>query len=74
LSNNQQRQKEMGLIKRQPGDRRWGIVVDFPLTDNLGNGVIYDRRSSNQRRRSIASLEDLPILFSEPPSVDFNQK
>ena len=62
----------MTLVKRQPGDRRWGMTVEFPLTDSLGNGVIYDRRSGLQRRRSIASLEDLLILFSELPSVDFD--
>jgi len=64
----------MGLVKRQPGDRRWGLAVEFPLTDHLGNRVIYDRRSGHQRRRAIATLEDLLIMFSQIPSIDPNQK
>jgi hypothetical protein len=64
----------MGLVKRQPGDRRWGIDVEFPLTDQLGNRVNYNRRNGNQRRCSIATVEDLLIIFSQIPSVDPNQK
>ena len=64
----------MGLVKRQPGDRRWGMAVEFPLTDHRGSQVIYDRRSGHQRRRSIATAEDLMIIFSQIPSIDPNQK
>ena len=64
----------MGLIKRQPGDRRWGMPVEFPLSDSFGNHVPHDRRSGGQRRRSTASLEDLLILFSQIPSIDPNQR
>jgi hypothetical protein len=66
--------KDMGLVKRQAGDRRWGMSVEFPLTDNLGNRIIHDRRSGGQRRRSIATLEDLIVLFSQLPSVDPEQQ
>jgi len=60
----------MGLIKRQPGERRWGLPVDFPLTDSGGLYVAYDRRRDSDRRKSPASLEDLLILFSQLPSED----
>ena len=60
----------MGLIKRQPGDRRWGMVVEFPMTDSNGVHVMRDRRSDVDRRKARASLEDLLILFSQAPSVD----
>jgi hypothetical protein len=63
----------MGLVEREPGDRRRGMAVNLPLTDILGDGVLYDRRSGTQRRRSSASPEDLLILFSELPSVDTDQ-
>jgi hypothetical protein len=64
----------MDLVKRQPGDRRWGMAMEFPLTDVLGNRVIYDRRSGSQRRRSTATLDDLAILFSQIFSNDHTQK
>ena len=63
----------MGLVEREPGDRRRGRAANFSLTDNCGDGVIYDRRSGTQRRRSMASPEDLLILFSQLPSIDSDQ-
>jgi len=63
----------MGLVKRQPGERRWGMPVDFPLTDSGGVHVVHDRRRDNDRRKSPASLEDLLILFSQLPSEDPEQ-
>jgi len=64
----------MDLVKRQPGDRRWGMAMEFPLTDVLGNRVIDDRRSGSQRRRSTATLDDLAILFSQLFSIENNPK
>ena len=60
----------MGLIKRQPGDRRWGLVVEFPVMDSSGAYVLRDRRSGVDRRKARANLEDLLILFSQAPSID----
>ena len=64
----------MGLVLRKAADRRGETVEEFPLTDKLGNRVVHDRRSYVQRRRSIATLEELLILFSEQPSIDPNQR
>lgn len=64
----------MGLIKRQPGDRRWGVPDEFPLMDSSGAHVITDRRSSVDQRRAIATLEDLLILFSELPAEGSGHK
>jgi hypothetical protein len=50
------------------------MAMEFPLTDVLGNRVIYDRRSGSQRRRSTATLDDLAILFSQIFSNDHTQK
>lgn len=63
----------MGLIKRQPGERRWGLPVDYPVTDSGGIHVATDRRSGVDRRQSPADLDDLLILFSQLPSVDSRQ-
>ena len=60
----------MGIIKRQPGDRRWGMDVEFPITDSDGVSVIRDRRGGVDRRKARATLEDLLILFSQAPSGD----
>ena len=58
----------MGLVKRQPGERRWGMLSEFPLTDGDGVHVSYDRRDGDDRRKSSAALEDLLILFSQLPT------
>jgi hypothetical protein len=64
----------MGIVKRQAGDRRWGMPAEFPLTDSQGICIVRDRRSGIQRRRSIATLEDLFVRFSQVLSVDASQK
>ena len=64
----------MGLINRQPGDRRWGLVVEFPVMDSNGAYVLRDHRSGVDRRKSRATLEDLLILFSQAPSIDPGKK
>ncbi len=64
----------MGLVKRQPGERRWGMTAEFPLRDSDGVHVAHERRRDYERRKSPASLEDLLILFSQLPSEDLGQK
>jgi hypothetical protein len=60
----------MGLVKRQPGERRWGLPVEYPFTDSNGVHVVVDRRVGIDRRQAPADLEDLLILFSQLPSLD----
>jgi hypothetical protein len=57
-------EKTMGLVKRQAGDRRWGMVVEFPLTDFQGTYVLHDRRSGTERRCASLKPEDLLTLLS----------
>ena len=66
--------ENMGLVKRQPGERRWGMLREFPLTDGDGVRVSHDRRGGDDRRKSSAALEDLLILFSQLPSEDTGHK
>ena len=60
--------------KGQPGERRWRMTVEFPLTDNEGRHVLHDRRSGFDRRKAIASLEELRIILSELSSEDPKRK
>ena len=53
----------MGIVKRQPDDRREKRTAEFPLTDKRGNRVIHDRRTHVERRHSVATQEELLILF-----------
>ena len=46
------------------------MPVEFPLTDNQGVLVIRDRRSGVDRRKGIASLEELLVLFAQGPLQD----
>ena len=64
----------MGLVKRKPGERRWGMLAEFPLADCDGVHVAHDRRYCDDRRKSKATLEDLLILFSQLPSEDPGKK
>jgi len=60
--------------KGQPGERRWRMTVEFPLTDNEGRHVLHDRRSGFDRRKAIASLEELRIMLSQLSSEDPKRK
>jgi hypothetical protein len=65
--------ENMGLVKRQPQDRRVGMGGELPLADQQDNHIYHDRRSGGQRRHSFATTEDLAVLFSEMPSFDSSQ-
>jgi hypothetical protein len=64
----------MGLVKRQSGDRRWGMPVEYPLTDCDGMRVAQDRRNGVDRRKSITTLEDIMALISQLPAKDQGHK
>jgi len=57
----------MTIKRRQPGDRRWGLPVEFPLLDSSGFNVSADRRRITDRRRAIATLEEVQRLLSQKP-------
>ena len=60
--------------KRQPGERRWAMPLEFPLADKDGGHVERDRRTGVDRRKAIASLEELLILHSQLSSEDPERK
>jgi hypothetical protein len=55
----------MLTTRRQPGDRRWGLSVEYPLRDSGGFVVLADRRRMLDRRRSNASMEEFAALLSK---------
>ena len=55
----------MMIKKRQPGDRRWGLPVEFPLLDSNGLTVPVDRRRIAERRSAITTLEEVHRLLSQ---------
>ena len=55
----------MTIRRRQPGDRRWGFPVEFPLVDIGGFPVPVDRRRLVERRKAVTTLEEVEILLSQ---------
>ena len=51
--------------RRQPGDRRWGLHVDYPLLDSSGFLVFANRRKLRDRRRMDTTMEELAKLLSK---------
>jgi len=49
--------------RRQPGDRRWGLEVEFPLLDSGGILVMANRRNLTDRRRNTLTLEEWGTLI-----------
>jgi hypothetical protein len=56
--------------RRQPGERRWGLDVEFPLRDSRGYFVIADRRKTPDRRLLVATMEDWARLVSKSRRQD----
>jgi hypothetical protein len=50
------------------------MPVEYPLTDCNGLLVTRNRRQGDDRRKSLATPEDLQILFSQLPLVDPEKK
>lgn len=57
--------EHMGITRRQLGERRWGLPVQYPLIDSNGVMVEYDRRKQCERRKAGLTLEELEILLSQ---------
>jgi len=56
--------------RRQPGDRRWGLHVDYPLQDSSGFLVLANRRKLRDRRRMAATMEELAALLARDRQAD----
>jgi hypothetical protein len=50
--------------RRQPGNRRWGLDVEFPLRDSGGFMVVTDRRRMPDRRRTDPTMEEMAALLA----------
>lgn len=50
--------------RRQPGDRRWGMCMEFPLRDSSGVVVAAERRKLSERRMTDITLADLAALMA----------
>ncbi|MCG6899556.1 MAG: hypothetical protein LJE75_06075 [Gammaproteobacteria bacterium] len=55
----------MTIRRRQPGDRRWGFPVEYPLVDSCGFYVPVDRRRNVERRKAVTTLEEVEILLDQ---------
>ena len=55
----------MGLIRRQPGDRRMRLPAEFPLVDSDDVVVVSDRRLYPERRMTGLSLEQIELILSQ---------
>ena len=55
----------MGIIKRQLGDRRMGLPLEFPLVDGDDVLVSRDRRIHQERRRADLTREEIELLLSQ---------
>jgi hypothetical protein len=62
------------IERRNKGQRRWDLEVEYPLKDSGGFTVIADRRQQSDRRLDNISVEDRMIGFSEMPPFDPVQK
>jgi hypothetical protein len=51
--------------RRQPGDRRWGLHVEYPLQDSGGFLIFANRRKLRDRRRTDTTMEELAALLSK---------
>lgn len=51
--------------RRQPGDRRWGLNVEYPLRDSGGFIVLADRRKPRDRRKADATMAEWAALLEK---------
>ena len=55
----------MGIIKRQPGERRMGLPMGFPLVDSDDVLVASDRRLHQERRKADLTLEQIELILAQ---------
>ena len=46
--------------RRAPGQRRWGLTVEYPLVDSQGMVVLTDRRRVPDRRQDRPGRDRVP--------------
>lgn len=56
--------------RRNKGERRWGLAVEFPLRDSSGVVVVSERRKLCDRRLDNTTLLDRLLMFSGAVPVD----
>jgi len=52
-------------IIRQPGDRRWELLEEFPLVNRDGVYVAFERRNGRDRRQATSALKGLLELLAQ---------
>ena len=62
------------LEQRNMGQRRWGLIKEFPLKDCNGIAVITERRCISDRRLMNTTLEERLMMYSEMPLLHPDQK
>jgi hypothetical protein len=62
--------KNNNAERRHPGERRWALQDEFPVTDSSGVLVIAERRNLPDRRLDNTTLEDRLLMFSGMPQVE----
>jgi len=56
--------------RRNKGERRWGLSVEFPFRDSTGVVVVSERRKLSDRRLDNTTLVDRLLMFSGAVPVD----
>ena len=59
--------------RRNRGERRWGLAIEFPFRDSGGVTVVTERRRLSDRRLENTSLEDRLLMFSGLVPVDIGK-
>jgi hypothetical protein len=56
--------------RRQSGDRRWGLHVEFPLVDSAGMRIAEERRRLADRRKARVSMQEMRALLAQLAAND----
>ena len=56
--------------RRNRGERRWALPVEFPLRDSTGAVVVSERRRLRERRLDNTTLVERLLMFSGAVPVD----
>ena len=62
------------LERRNKGNRRWELDIEFPVRDCNGTAVMAERRHISDRRLINISLEERLMMLAEMPLLHPGQK